>query len=187
VTDTAGLHQTEDPVERMGMQMTSDRLDQSELILFVIDASDPVGTEDINIFDRIKDRNVILVINKIDLLPGGVHVTLPESLGQRTRVEISARYDPNMLSLESAIFDSVIDHAVDGEEWGIIPNLRQKLLLESAMEAVERIVGGFEKDIAEELMAIELKEAGDALGQILGITMEENLLDGLFQRFCIGK
>ena len=187
VADTAGLHQTHDPIEIIGMQKTCEQLEKSDLILFVIDAGSPVDRDDLEIFSRIQNRNLIVVLNKSDLLSGNKEFRLPDPLCKSIIVKISARYDTDILPLENAIYDRVVSSGAVEVENRIIPNLRQKMALERARTLISHAIEGLQGNAPDELIAIDLKEIGDILGQILGIAFDEDLLGRIFQRFCIGK
>ena len=185
--DTAGLHDTNDRLEAMGMAFTKKRLDEADIVLFMIDCSEPVTEEDEKIFHMVKSRKAILVINKIDLTPHVPIQDTAEGFSGMPFVEISALLNQGMEALKKGIFSLATDQRGPADLTGIVPNLRHKLALERALSASKRAAHGFRTHEPVELIAIDLKEALDALGEIVGKTTTEDILDQIFNRFCIGK
>ena len=171
----------------MGMAFTKKRLDEADIVLFMIDCSEPVTEEDEKIFHMVKSRKAILVINKIDLTPHVPIQDTAEGFSGMPFVEISALLNQGMEGLKKGIFSLATDQRGPADLTGIVPNLRHKLALERALSASKRSAHGFRTHEPVELIAIDLKEALDALGEIVGKTTTEDILDQIFNRFCIGK
>lgn len=185
--DTAGLHDTDDALEAMGIRFTRERLDEADIVLFMVDCSVAVTPEDLKIHQLVKDRKAILVVNKIDLKP---HRPVPEMIKQfpgLPQVEVSALYNEGLEELKTAVFSVVMKQRRPPELPRIVPNLRHKLAIEKALTASKTAAGGFRSGQPAELVAIDLKEALDALGEVIGMTTTEDILDQIFNRFCIGK
>jgi tRNA modification GTPase len=185
--DTAGLHDTEDALEAMGMEFTRQRLDEADIVLFLVDCSVTLTDEDTNIYNMVKDRKTILVVNKTDLPP---HAPNGDVVGQfpgLSHIKISALYNKGIEELKTAVFSVVTDQKGPADLPSIVPNLRHKLALEKAMTASRMAAEGFEISRPPELIAIDLKDALDALGDVVGSTTSEDILDDIFNRFCIGK
>ena len=186
--DTAGLQEQGDPVESIGMQKTLERAAQADLILFVLEAHQPLSEDDFRIFDRIRAKNVVLVLNKIDLVAGvPVELKLPPDWPQSCRVETSALRGLGLEQLRAMIIQSAwAEKALDGAG-KIMPNLRQKKILERCIEAAEAAAGCLDNGGTPELVAIHLKENVDLLDEILGSRVKTDILESIFSRFCIGK
>jgi len=185
--DTAGLHDTADALEAMGIKFTRQRLDEADIVLFMVDCSIPLTEEDAKIYHIVQDRKAILVVNKIDLEP---HQPIQEMVGQfpdLPKVEISALYNQGVEDLKSAVFKAVTDQRGPADLPSIVPNIRHKMAIERAVTASKEASGGFQTKQPPELVAIDLREALDALGEIIGVTTTEDILDQIFSRFCIGK
>jgi tRNA modification GTPase len=185
--DTAGLHDTDDRLEAMGMAFTKQRLDEADLVIFMIDSSEPVTEEDLKIFGMVKDRKAVMAINKTDL-PS--HAPTEETVRHFTgipSVRISALLSQGIGDLKKTIFGLVTDQKGPADLPGVVPNLRHKLALERALSASKTAAQGFKTSRPSELVAIDLKDALDALGEIVGATTTEDILDQIFNRFCIGK
>jgi len=187
LVDTAGLRQAEDLVEKLGMEFTRERLSQADLVLFVLDRSSPLTSEDLQIFNDINSKPRVVVLNKIDLDPHPDFATISERLPAETVVEISALHGDGMEHLKDAVFHAILGRRLDTETSVVAPNLRHKLCLERALEAVNRALHLLDNHSSAELIALEVQEGLAHLGEIIGLTTTEDLLDQIFSQFCIGK
>jgi tRNA modification GTPase len=185
--DTAGLHHTDNPLEAAGVEFTRKRLDEANLVLFMVDCSMPLSDEDVRIYDLVRKRKTILVINKIDLGDEGVVGRIVETLQGLSWVQISALYNQGIEELKAAVFEQVTHQSGPADLPSIVPNLRHKIALEKALTASGDAVEGFKARRPAELVAVDLKEALDALGEIVGVITTDDILDQIFSRFCIGK
>ncbi|MFC1856949.1 tRNA uridine-5-carboxymethylaminomethyl(34) synthesis GTPase MnmE [Thermodesulfobacteriota bacterium] len=187
LADSAGLHDTDDPVEVIGIKKTQEYINSADLILFVIDGSDPLTNADYRIYDDIYGMQTIIVQNKSDLVKDGLAVNLPDAWKDIPRVATSALYNNGIDSLKKLI----VDISMGGFEWDIrntiIPNVRHKIALERTLHAALAAEESVRSGTPFELIAIDIKAAIDALGEILGETTGEDILDQIFSRFCIGK
>lgn len=188
LSDTAGLHATEDPIEALGIEKTVENIDAADLVLFMVEADRPLVDDDQRIFDRIRSKPVIIVANKIDLTDDGNAICeIPASWGTTNAIPTSALYDRGIEQLKDQIIETAVGNAPLELASAIVPNLRQKTLMEDSLNAAEAIRQGLINGTPVELVAINLQEAIDALGQILGTNVKVDLLDQIFSRFCIGK
>ncbi len=187
IADSAGLHETKDPVEVIGIEKTKGYIHTSDLILFMIDASDPFTVEDNIIYQTIGDKRLILVINKIDLVEGGFKTEIPETWDEIPSVKISALYGNGLSSLKDLIAKLVLgDHHLDVQST-IVPNLRQKIALEKSLKLAVSASEEIRKGTSFDLIAIDIKETLDNLGEIIGAAAKEDVIEQIFKRFCIGK
>ena len=187
LTDTAGLHDTDDPIETLGIEKTIENVNGADLVLFMVEANTLVTDEDHNIFERIRFKPMIIVKNKIDLISGDDTCKLPAMWGEINCVHTSALYDRGIDHLKDRIIEAAFGEKPLDLDAMIIPNLRQKLLMTKSLEAAEVICRDLNNGIPMELVAIFLQEDIDLLGQILGNNVKVDLLDQIFSRFCIGK
>ncbi len=187
ISDTAGVHHTENPVEKIGIEKTLDHVNGSDLVLFMIEANRPLGPEDHLIYEKIHSKPRIIVLNKIDLIQKGKETRLPNNWRDDERVRISALYDRGIDLLKDKIVKIAGGiNSVDLNEV-IVPNLRQKLLLEMSLHSVEAVLEQLQKGISSDLVAIDLQAAIDALGVVSGDNAKVDVLDQIFSRFCVGK
>jgi tRNA modification GTPase len=187
LADTAGLHKTDDPIETLGIQKTLENVNGADLVLFMIEANHPVTAEDHGVFEQLHSKPMIVVMNKIDLINGDERCQLPATWQQFDCVQTSALYDRGIDQLKDRIVDAAFGKNPIDLEAAVVPNLRQKMLMETSLEAALAVCRGLENDTPMELIAINIQEAIDSLNQILGSHVKVNLLDEIFSRFCIGK
>jgi tRNA modification GTPase len=187
ISDTAGVHQSENPVEIIGIEKTLEHVNGSDLVLFMIEANTPLNAADYQIYEKIKSKPLIVVLNKIDLTEDRVETAVPDDWSYADRVRISALYDQGIDNLRAKIVKLAHgENPIDLAEV-IVPNLRHTLLLEKSLGAVESMVAEIQKGTAFDLAAIHLQEAIDALGEITGDCVKVDVLDQIFSRFCVGK
>jgi tRNA modification GTPase len=187
IADSAGLHETQDPVEIIGMEKTLNYLRGSDLILFMIDAGDPFTQEDQKIYQALNDKRVILVVNKIDLVKDGFELNVPLTWKNIPVSKISALYGDGVNMLKDVIAQLAAgDGHLDVKDT-VVPNLRHKNALLKSLELSISARDGIRKGTSLELIAIDVREALDRLGEIIGTTVKEDIMDHIFSRFCIGK
>jgi tRNA modification GTPase len=187
ISDTAGVHPTENPIEKIGIEKTLAHVNGSDLVLFLLEANRPPGPDDHLIYQKIESKRIIMVLNKIDLVQNGGAMKLPGNWQFDDQVQISALYGRGIDQLTDKIVklaggENPLDMNAD-----IVPNLRQKMLLETSLNAAEALIDAFQNGITSDLVAIHLQEAIDALGAISGENARMDVLDEIFSRFCVGK
>jgi tRNA modification GTPase len=179
LVDTAGLRESEDLVEREGIRRSREAASEAELILHVVDASVPWCAEEEALAAAWSGKGRICVANKCDL-PGAAPV--PGSIA------VSCRTGDGFDALEQAIEDRLVSGAVgQGGDDGVAIGVRHQRVLERAREAVIRTRSGLESQQTLELVAFELRVALTALGEVVGKTSVDDLLDSIFSQFCLGK
>jgi tRNA modification GTPase len=187
LSDTAGLHETDDPVETIGIEKTIEHVNGSDLVLFLVEADGPIRAEDHRIFDNIKTKPLIIALNKVDLIENESEMRFPDSWSAYDRVFISALYGDGIDLLKDLIVKFVAgDNPIDQKEM-IVPNLRHKTTLERSLKAAQDISAELKSGTSTDLIAINIQESIDALDEVLGINVKIDILDQIFSRFCIGK
>ena len=187
ISDTAGVHETENPVEKIGIEKTLEHVNGSDLVLFMIEANNPLEGADHQIYKQIKSKPVFLVINKIDLTRKEDETTIPDAWDYDECLRISALYDQGIdLLRDKMVKWAAGENPVDLAE-AIVPSLRHKLLLEKALAAAETVVDELKKQTPSDLVAIHLQEAINTLGEITGDSTKVDVLDQIFSQFCVGK
>jgi tRNA modification GTPase len=187
IIDTAGLQDTDDPVERIGVQKSLQMIERSDMVLFVVDGSRPPVAKERELFQQMPRGRTLLVINKGDKMANAAGFPCPEEWADAPAVVISALYNRGIGALKEQVAAIALGKAADRVEFGILPNLRHKLFLEAAAEAVGRGVQALIREEPLELVALSIKEGLSNLGSILGLEVAEDILDHIFNRFCIGK
>jgi len=187
LSDTAGLHETDDPVEIIGIEKTIAHVNGADVVLFLAEANQPLTDEDDRIYDKVRSKPVIIALNKIDLVRHPPPAVIPDTWTGSPHVYISALYGQGIDHLKDMIVKTARgDHPVDLGET-LVPSLRHRIALEKSLAAAHAILKQFNDGNAAELIAIHIQEASDALGEILGTNVKIDVLDQIFSRFCIGK
>jgi tRNA modification GTPase len=187
ITDTAGLHRTNDPVEIIGIEKTRRAIAQSDLILCVIDATDPFNGDDYDVINSIDKQKTILVLNKMDLVESSAAIKIPKAWEGIITLQISAKTGEGIEDLKNCIAERFKGGLEIDFGQSLVPSVRQKLLLESALETLKRVDAGQPFRIGEELIVYELERALNDLRKITGEVVDEQVMDEVFNRFCIGK
>lgn len=183
LVDTAGLRFPKDEIERLGVERTEQSIQEADLILAVFDTSTPWQEEDEKVKQTIKDKNHLIILNKIDL-PWVIDET--KLAGLEGVVKTSALTGQGIDLLEKAIVKKTsLQEAFLGEV--IVTNLRHQKLLEEVAIVLSSALNLAQRNGGPELLAFELNEAQELLGQITGVKVQEEVLDYIFSHFCIGK
>jgi len=189
LTDTAGLHPAENAVEKEGIDLAWERLEKADAVLLLLDGSANLTTDDRDILLKMMAKPRLLVLNKSDLPARLDEESLKELLpeGETQTIRISAKYGDGIERLTAALHDLVFATPVEEAPGVMIAHLHHKIALEKAAEGLVRARDGLLDGLHAELVAVELREALDALGEITGRTMPEEILERIFTNFCIGK
>lgn len=184
LVDTAGVRQTEDVVEKMGVERTLRMVDRADLVLFVIEA-DKIDDDDIKIFESIKDKKYIIIVNKTDRNVSVTQEKLKELFGKEG-IFISLAFDENLSQIEKAIKDEVISKEIEIFDEVMITNLRHKELLLRAIDDINSVIQTID-EMPLDIVSIDLKNAANHVNEIIGRNVNEDMLDKIFSMFCIGK
>ena len=186
LVDTAGIRETDDIVENIGVEKSREFIEKADLILLVLDSSRELEREDIEVMEKIRNNNkkTIILLNKIDLER---KIDLKE-YDFPNIVEISAKDNIGIESMEEKIYSFIIEEKVeDSSEGLIITNIRHKTALEKTKESIRNIFDTIDSGMPMDLISVDLKEALDNLSEITGEISSEDILDHVFGNFCVGK
>lgn len=184
--DTAGLRPTDDPVESIGVARSRNALQDADLILVVVDGSSPLTAHDRALLLEMRERSAVVVINKSDL-PQGVDAQEVADLAQTQAVSVSALTGSGLDELREVIGERVWSGANRADAGSLVTNVRHKQALERAAQHVQAGRAAIASGLTEEYVAEDLRDALDALGEIVGLTLNEEVIDRIFATFCIGK
>lgn len=184
--DTAGIHDTADEIEKEGIQRALTAIERSDLILWVIDNSNPSFEIRLASLVDIEGIPMILVLNKRDLQPEPI-APLPESLAHHDQITISALENDDIDRLRHKIYDFITGSKEQWVEETMLTNLRQKVAAQEALDLLRKTQESIEAGIGEELIAVDLNQVLRALGEIVGETTPDDMLNKIFAEFCIGK
>lgn len=189
--DTAGIRQTVDAIETMGIARTFRKIEQASIVLWMIDMTTPrAQIEDLatSILPSLKDKQVILLFNKVDLIPDEQRADFANLLPalKADRLFISAKRQQNTDQLQEILVKAAAIPSI-GEDDVIVTNLRHYESLNSALNAVRRVKEGLETGITHDFLSQDIRECMFYLGEITGQISTEEILGNIFSRFCIGK
>ena len=186
VIDTAGIRDTEDVVEKIGVGKARQMAEDADLILYVVDSSMPLDENDQEIMELLKGRKSITIYNKTDLTP----VVDMEFLKEKTAspvIPVSAVEETGIGQLEDEIRRMFFQGELSFNDEVYITNARHKAALEEALESLKLVKNSIEMGMAEDFFSIDLMNAYESLGRIVGESVGEDLVNEIFSKFCVGK
>lgn len=184
--DTAGIRSTEDVVEKIGVKKAIEYAKDADLILYVVDSSVPLDENDREILELLQDKRAIVILNKADLEP----VVTEHVLRKKTKhavVSISAKEEEGIDLLEQQMKDMFFDGELSFNDEIYITNVRHKAALEEAKRSLELVENSIQMQMPEDFFSIDLMNAYEALGSIIGESVGEDLVNEIFSKFCTGK
>jgi len=184
VGDTAGIRETEDQIERMGIDFTRQHLDKADAVIVVLDGSEPLACADETLLLSVKHKKVLLAINKSDL-PQTPSADAVAQLDCPSKIFISAKTGAGITQLKEHLRNLLVDSEIETPV--VITNLRHRSALQRSAEALAQAAAAVDERYAPEFVAIDLNEARDALEEITGIIKSDDILERIFSNFCIGK
>lgn len=186
LTDTAGIRDTEDVVEKIGVLRAKEVAEEADLIIYVVDGACPLDGNDQEIIRMLKNRRVIVLLNKMDLNLVVEAKDLEEMTGHPV-IEISAKEEIGMEQLEREISRMFFDGKIGFNEELVITNVRHKKALEDALDSLSMVLRGIADEMPEDFLTIDLMDAYGKLGLIIGEAVEDDLVNEIFGKFCMGK
>lgn len=185
--DTAGIRNVHAIVEKEGIDLVWEKAESADLIIVLLDGNARLTGEDTEVIEGNRGRKIAMVVNKSDLPAKLKDRELEKILPGITPLWISAKYGNGMDELKEKIYALACDHADDFGSDIVLTNLRHKLALEKSAELLAQASDTIRKDLSPELPALDIRESLDCLGEIVGITTTEDILNEIFSNFCIGK
>lgn len=187
IVDTAGIRDTEDLVEKIGVQRSKEFFNKADLIILVLDASDDLTKEDEEIIEHIKNRKAIVLLNKTDLPQRIEEEQLKELLPNNRIIRVSILEEKGLNEIEEEIVNMVYGGHVKARETSFVTNVRHKNSLERALKSIEEGTDATQQNLPYDLIEVDIKDCYDALGEITGDTVDDNIIDKIFANFCLGK
>ncbi len=182
LTDTAGIRKSEDPVEKIGVERSRRKIESADVVLLVLDGSEPLREEDLEIYREVRDKEHIVVVNKVDL---GVRIPLEIFEGDSI-IKVSALTGYGLKDLEEEILKKA--GVLVEEGLNIYVSVRHEELLRRSEKILEEFKDRYRgEDLSPEIAMLYIREAADCLGEIVGEVTAEDILGSIFARFCIGK
>ena len=186
VIDTAGIRETDDVVEKIGVDRAKKYLNEADLAIYVVDTSTQLDENDFEIMELLKDRKAIVLLNKSDLTP----VTDSESIRKhldKKMIAISAKEQTGIEELEETIREMFFTGEVTFNDEVYITNIRHKTALQEARNSLNLVVQSILDGMPEDFYSIDLMNAYEELGSIVGEAVEDDLVNEIFSKFCMGK
>ena len=186
IIDTAGIRETQDVVEKIGVEKAIDSAKDADLVLFVVDSSVPLDENDREIMELLKDKKTIVLLNKADLEQAVDEDDLKNTAGHPV-ISVSAKEEQGIDLLEDKIKELFFQGGLEFNDEIYITNARHKAALEEARKSLEMVENSIEMQMPEDFFSIDLMNAYEALGKIIGESAGEDLVNEIFSKFCTGK
>ena len=197
IIDTAGIHSTEDVVEKIGVERAKEYAGKADLIIYVVDASVPLDESDRDIISVIQDKKVIILLNKSDLdmvvsEKELLELFIKENYSQNPEkmmqiVKTSTKENIGIDEFEEVIKKMFFHGEIKANDEVIITNMRHKEALMDAEESLKMVMNSLENHMPEDFYSIDLMSAYASLGTIIGEEVGEDLVNEIFSKFCMGK
>lgn len=187
IIDTAGIRETEDLVEKIGVERARDSLKKADLVLMMLDVNQGVSAADLKIYQLVKNKPVILIINKIDLNENFNEDTLKLNFKEHIVLKISLKEEIGLTKLKEAIIEEVTKGNFRSDEEILITRTRHKNALEKSKEAINKVIESYQINMPYDFLTIDLKDCLANLGEITGETLNEDIINRIFNDFCLGK
>ena len=186
IVDTAGIRDTEDIVEKIGVQKAKDCASDADLLIYVVDSSVPLDENDTEIMQFIRDKEGIILLNKTDLKCEVKEEELRNLTGKQI-ISVSAKEGSGIEELEQALKEMFFCGKVDYNDEVCITNIRQKQAIKEAYESIQMVKKSIEDDMPEDFYTIDFMNAYEELGHVIGEAIEDDLVNEIFAKFCMGK
>ncbi|PTM56903.1 tRNA uridine-5-carboxymethylaminomethyl(34) synthesis GTPase MnmE [Desmospora activa] len=187
LVDTAGIRETEDVVEKIGVERSHRALEEADLVLLLLNYTEPLSADDRRLLDEMKHHTAIVVVNKTDL-PSGLDVEEVRSLlGKTPLVSTSIKEETGLDQLEQAIVDLFFAGRAQSGDFTYVSNARHIHLLKESLRHIQEAKTGLEMGVPLDMVEIDMKNAWQSLGEIIGDAVAEDLIDQIFSQFCLGK
>ncbi len=195
IIDTAGIRSTDDVVEKIGVDKARKYLKDADLVIYVVDTSTPLDENDFEIIEMLKDRKAIILLNKSDLSPLITKTEMKEAVEKQNgrseepirMISISAKEQTGIDELQQAVQEMFFSGEVTFNDQVMITNIRQKASLQEALSGLELVLQSIRDGMPEDFYSIDLMNTYEALGNIIGEAVEDDLVNEIFSKFCMGK
>ena len=185
--DTAGIRDTDDKVEKIGVKKAISMVEEADLVLYVVDSTFALDQDDFDLMEKISDEKVIVLLNKSDLEVKVFEEDILKHLPKKKIISISAKEHTGLDELKEEIRSMFFSGEIALNNEIFITNERQKFSLEEANRSLSQVCGSIENDMPEDFFSIDLMDAYESLGKIIGESLEEDLVNQIFSKFCMGK
>ena len=185
--DTAGIRETDDIVEKIGVERSKETIKKADLVLFLLNSNEKLTEKDIELFNMIKNKETIVILNKQDLEKKIEIDKVKKLIKNATLIETSMTTYKGIEELEKRIKDKFFGGNIRAKDVTYISNARQKILIEKALKSLNEAINSAKQGLEIDMVLIDYKNCFTFLGEIIGANANEELLNELFSRFCLGK
>ena len=182
IIDTAGIRKTDNIVEQIGVNKSIDLIDKSDLILYVLNNNEIISQEEINLYDKIKNKNHIIIINKTDL---DSKLDLP--FEDKNIIKMSTLNNEGINELKDKIKELFNLENIETSDFTYLTNAKDIAILKDCLESIRDIRESLNNNVSIDMIEIDIKNIWNKLGEIIGVTYEDELIDYMFSHFCLGK
>lgn len=187
LVDTAGIRETEDIVEKIGVERSRKALSQADLILFVLNNNEALTQEDYTLYEEVKNEDVIVIVNKMDLEQNIDINEVKDMIGDTPLIQTSMLKQEGIDELEIQIRDLFFGGEVQNQDMTYVSNSRHISLLKQARQTIQDAIDAAESGVPMDMVQIDLTRTWEILGEIIGETASDELINQLFSQFCLGK
>jgi len=187
LTDTAGIRETSDVIEKIGIEKSKESFNQADLVIFILDSSRELEDEDLEIMDLINPEKTIILLNKIDLIQKIKKEEILEKMPGVTLIETSMAKRMGIDEIEKKIVDLVYGGKISQNNNAMVTNVRHKDILEKSRQSISDAINMVNLHEALEFIEIDVNSAYESLGEIIGETVQDDIINEVFARFCLGK
>ena len=186
IMDTAGIRDTEDIVEKIGVDKAKAHANEADLVMYVVDASRDFDENDFEIMEMIQDKKAVVLLNKSDL-DTVVTKDMVRKHIDKAMIEISAKEESGIRELEETLKNMFFHGEISFNDEVYITNVRHKTAIQNAYDSLQKVIMSIDNDMPEDFYSIDLLDAYESLGSITGETIGEDLVNEIFSKFCMGK
>lgn len=186
IMDTAGIRNTEDIVEKIGVDKAKTYANEADLVIYVVDASCEFDQNDYDIIEMIRDKKTIILLNKSDLATV-ITKDMVKSIIDKPIVSVSAKEEQGIQEFEDIIKNMFFHGEISFNDEVYITNMRHKAAIQDAYHSLQKVIVSIDNDMPEDFYSIDLLDAYESLGSITGETIGEDLVNEIFSKFCMGK
>ena len=187
IIDTAGIRDTEDVIERIGVDKAREYAKEADLIVFVVDVSKKLDSNDYEILEIIKGKKTIVLLNKQDLAKEADVQSLMKDLEGMPVIETSIKENQGLDIFTKTVRDMFYKKEINFNDQVYITNIRQKAALDDAMASLSKTIESIDAGMSEDFLTIDMMDAYTSLGSVIGEAIEDDLADEIFSKFCMGK
>jgi len=187
IIDTAGIRETEDVVEKIGVEKTHREVESADLIIMMLDGQQGMDENDLRIINSIKDKKAIIILNKIDLVDEDRLVEIESKIQDNKVIRMSLKDEIGITELSNAVVDMFIKGEVSLNSEILITNIRHKNLIDKAIESIDYAIDAHERGMPLDMITVDIVDCAQYLGEVTGESVSEDVMNEIFSRFCLGK